>query len=57
MRFRTIKKSSDTGRLDRAEVRAAIVALRERRYTPMAGYGVMQAAETPLVPYGGHRAR
>ena len=29
--WRTIKKSSDTGRLDRDAVREAVIALRERR--------------------------
>jgi hypothetical protein len=52
MRYRTITKFPDTGRLDRAEVRAAIQAARERRYEPRAGYGALMLRETPRDRYG-----
>ena len=60
MPFRTIKKTSDTGGLDRALVREAVIRLRERkraaaalpRYAVRPGAGVLVARERPLMPYG-----
>lgn len=53
MRYRTIAKSPDTGRLDRAEGRKAVIALRERHWvSARPGTGTMVARETPAVPYG-----
>ena len=60
MPFRTIKKTSDTGGLDRALVREAVIRLRERkraaaalpRYAVRPGAGVLVARERPLTPYG-----
>lgn len=49
MRYRTIKKGSDTGRLDRAEVRAAIVAIHQRRDAAR-NSDVVEARETPQAP-------
>jgi len=51
MRYRTIKKGSDTGRLDRAEVRAAIVAIHQRRDAARSRSGVAEACETPRAPH------
>jgi len=52
MRYRTIMKGSDTGRLNRAEVRAAIVALYERRKAAQSGSPVQEACETSHEPTG-----
>jgi hypothetical protein len=56
MRYRTIQKGSDTGRLNRAEVRAAIVAVGERRKAARSGSAVQEAPETPRVPHEEHAA-
>jgi len=60
MPFRTIMKTGDTGGLDRARVREAVIRLRDRKraaaarpgYTVRPGTGVLVAREQPLIPYG-----
>lgn len=54
MRWRTIMKGHDTGRLNRAEVRAAIEAVGERRRAARSGSVAQQAPETPRVPIEEH---
>ncbi|HEX5727546.1 MAG TPA: hypothetical protein VFX98_18885 [Longimicrobiaceae bacterium] len=55
--MRTIKKSPETGRLNRAEVREFILSLRERREAAASSQprpaGAMVVRERPLKPYGG----
>ncbi|HKP77323.1 MAG TPA: hypothetical protein VJT67_17455 [Longimicrobiaceae bacterium] len=53
MRYRTIKKSDETGGLDRAEVRAAVIAVRREREAALSGSPMQVARETPRVPHGG----
>jgi len=60
MSFRTIKRTSDTGGLDRVRVREAVIRLREQKraaaalpsYAVRPGAGLLVARERPLVPYG-----
>jgi hypothetical protein len=60
MPFRTIQRTNDTGGLDRARVREAVIRLRERKraaaahssYAVRPATGVLVARERPLVPYG-----
>jgi hypothetical protein len=60
MLFRTIKRTGDTGGLDRDRVREAVIRLRDRKRAAAAlpGYatrpaaGVLIARERPIVPYG-----
>jgi hypothetical protein len=61
MRFRTILKTADTGGLDRALVRQAVIRVRDRREAAAAaarwgsyrpGTGVLIARECPIEPYG-----
>jgi hypothetical protein len=60
MLFRTIKRTGDTGGLDRDRVREAVIRLRDRKRAAAAlpGYvtrpstGVLVARERPISPYG-----
>ena len=60
MPFRTIMKTGDTGGLDRARVREAVIRLRDRKraaaarsgYAVRPGTGLLVARERPLFPYG-----
>ena len=60
MPFRTIMRTGDTGGLDRARVREAVIRLRDRKraaaalpgYTVRPGAGVLVARERPLILYG-----
>jgi hypothetical protein len=60
MLFRTIKRTGDTGGLDRDRVREAVIRLRDRKRAAAAlpGYatrpapGVLIARERPTSPYG-----
>jgi len=57
MPFRTIMKTGDTGGLDRARVREAVIRLRDRkRYAIRPGTGLLVARERPLIPYGESKA-
>jgi len=59
--LRTIKRTADTGGLDRDRVREAVIRLRERKraagallspYRVPHGTGVLVARERPIQPYG-----
>ena len=59
--LRTIKRTADTGGLDRDRVREAVIRLRERKraagappipYRLPHGTGVLVARERPIHPYG-----
>jgi hypothetical protein len=60
MLFRTIKRTGDTGGLDRDRVREAVIRLRDRKraaatlpgYATRPAGGVLIARERPIVPYG-----